>query len=175
MAIDMNIDNPYGVLLNEKDIQLQRKQFIEMCTMIGSKAIYRAPRPGKHYTTYSEIESNYFEPQLIVCMFNEFPDQRTMKKLGWVSELDENASIISVPYDLQDIQVGALFVLPSAVNPKQGRLFRVSKMSTIMIHPSSITCEIVPEYEDVERPAENKNFVDRSQIKLHAEEKFDID
>lgn len=139
-------NNNYGLLLNEKDIKLHRNYFKEMCKLIGVRVIYRANRPDKHWTTYAEIDSNYYEPKLVECIFNEFPDQRTMKKLGWVSELDENASIISVPYDLENVQVGALFIIPSAIDNSQGRLFRVAKMSVANIYPASITCELVPEY-----------------------------
>lgn len=144
----MDLQGSYGLLLNEKNIKLQRKYFIEMCTLIGAKVIYRAPRPDKHWTTYAEVESNYYTPELVDCIFNEFPDQQTMKKLGWNAELDSNASIISVPYDTKNIQAGALFIIPSALDKAKGRLFRVTKLSTIMIYPASITCQLVPEYED---------------------------
>lgn len=138
----------YGFLLQPDDLKLQRGFFVEMCETIGVKVIYRAPRKDKHWTTYSEIESNYCEPIIVDCIFNEFPDQRTMKKLGWNAEVDQNASIISVPYNLTDIQVGALFVVPSAINPQQGRLFRVIKLSTSMIYPASVTCELALEWEN---------------------------
>ncbi len=144
----MSTENNYGLLLNEKDIKLQRNYFKEMCNLIGAKVIYRANRPDKHWTTYAEIDSNYYEPIVVDCLFNEFPDQRTMKKLGWVSELDENVSLISVPYDTPNIQVGALFIIPSAFDGAKGRLFRVIRLSTIMIYPASVTCAMVPEYED---------------------------
>ena len=144
----MELQGNYGLLLHEDDIKLQRNWFIEMCNLIGANVIYRANRPNKTWTTYAEIESNYYEPILAPCIFNEFPDQQTMKKLGWVSELDENASIISVPYDLTNLQVGALFIIPSAIDKSKGRLFRVIKLSTIMIYPASITCALVPEYEN---------------------------
>ena len=69
-----------------------------------------------------------------------------MKKLGWVSELQTETSIISVPYDTPKIQVGALFIVPGGLDNSQGRLFRVTELSNIMIYPASITCQIVPEY-----------------------------
>lgn len=119
-----------------------------MCGLIGINVLYRAPRPGKHYTLYTEIDSNYEPAELVGCIFEENVDQKTMKKLGWVSELDENATIISVPYDLKGLQVGALFIVPSAIDNAQGRLFRVSEMGTIQIYPASITCRLVPEYEN---------------------------
>ena len=137
-----------GILLNGSDIKLHRHWFVEMCSLIGIKAIYRAPLPNKHYTTYTEIESNYQKPEVVGCIYQEHVDQKTMRKLGWVAELDETATIISIPYDLHDVQVGALFIIPSGIDNAQGRLFRVSQLSNIPLYPASITCQLVPEYED---------------------------
>lgn len=137
----------YGLLLND-NIKINRMYFKQMLKLLGINVIYRAPRKNKSWTTYGEIDSNYQEPISTSCIFDQHPDQKTMKKLGWVAELQENASLISVPYDLPDIQVGALFIIPSGIDNSEGRLFRVSEMSTIMIYPASITCQIVPEYED---------------------------
>lgn len=145
---NMHINNPYGILLNQEDLKLQRHWFKELCLLQGVNCLYYAPRPDKHWTNYGEIESNYYKPQLIGTIFSEYPDQKTMKKLGWVSELDEQSSIISVAYDLPELQVGALFLVPSAIDPKKGRLFRVTELSTIMIVPAAVTCKLVPEYEN---------------------------
>jgi hypothetical protein len=141
------MNNQYGLLLNQKDILIQRKYFEEMTQLIGVRVIHRAPRKGKSYTTYGEIDSNYFEPEEVGCIFDEHPTQRTMKRLGWNAELDTNASIISVPYDLNGLQKGSLFVIPSAFDNTKGRLFRVEEISGIMIYPCSLTCRLVPEYE----------------------------
>lgn len=141
------MDNNYGTLLQGADIKLQRGYFEEMASLLGVRVIYRAPREDKHWTTYGEIDSNYYEPILLNCIFEEHPNQWTMKKLGWVSELQEEPSLISVPYDTPKLQVGALFIVPSAIDGSKGRLFRVASMSTIMIYPSSVTCMLVPEYE----------------------------
>ena len=138
----------YGILLNGPDIKLHRKYFDEMCFLIGIKVLFYAPKPRKHWTTYAEIETNFYEPKLISCVFEDHPNQYTMKKLGWDSELQENASLISVPYDLEGIQVGAIFIVPSGIDNTKGRVFRVTKMRTSMIYPSALTCEIVPEYEN---------------------------
>lgn len=68
--------------------------------------------------------------------------------MGWVSELQENSSIIHVSYDTPNLQVGSLFIIPSGLDNTKGRLFRVVSMSTIFIYPASVACEIVPEYEN---------------------------
>ena len=163
------MDNNYGLLLNKKDILLQRKYFEEFVMMLGVKVIHRAPRPDKHYTTYSEIQSNYFEPEAVGCIFDEHPNQRTMKKLGWTAELGESASIISVPYDLEGLQQGSLFIIPSAFDNTKGRLFRVVEITGIMIYPASLTCKLVPEYENTFTP-DNFNHQRNSFNLLNREE-----
>ncbi len=146
----------YGVLLNEQNIKLNRTYFNQMLQLIGIEVVYRAPKAGKSWTTYAEIDKNYQAGEPIGCIFEEHPNQYTMKKLGWVSELTENACLIQVPYDLHDLQVGALFIIPSGIDKAQGRLFKVAQMSNIMLYPASITCAIVPEFEDTySNPKEN--------------------
>ena len=81
-----------------------------------------------------------------------------MKKLGWATELDKGNSIIHVPYDLVKLQDGALFIIPSALDKAEGRLFRVIDMSTISIYPASIACEIGPVW---------KNTFEKSQHDHH--------
>ena len=143
-----NNSSDFGLLIKEGDIKLHRKWFDEMVKLIGIYVIYRAPRKDKHWTNYTEIESNYEGPIKLGCILEEHPQQQTLKKIGWVSELQEGASVIHIPYDTPGIQQGSLFIIPSGLDKAKGRLFRVSKLSNIMIYPASITCEIVPEYED---------------------------
>jgi len=143
----VNDNEKYGLLLTP-NIKLHRQYFREMVRLLGIQVLYRAPRPNKHFNTYAEIESDFMPPIRVGCLFEGTPTQQTMKKLGWVAELDTEASIIHVDYDLPDIQVGALFIVPSGIDESKGRLFRVTKMSYNQIYPASITCEIVPEYED---------------------------
>ena len=143
----MNSGN-YGVLLRDSDIKIHRKYFEEMCKLIGVNVLYYIPKENKYWTTYAEIKTNFYDPILVSCIFEDHPNQYTMKKLGWDSELQENASLISVPYDLEKIQVGAIFIVPSSIDNTKGRVFRVVRMRNSMIYPSSITCELVPEYEN---------------------------
>lgn len=143
----MGDSSNYGLLLNT-DIKLHRKWFIEMCSLIGIKVIFRAPLPNKTYNGYGELNAFFNLPQLVGCIFEEHPTQQTLKKLGWVSELQEEASIIHVPYDLEGLQQGALFIVPSGIDNAIGRLFKVVRMSNSIIYPASMACEIVPEFEN---------------------------
>ena len=159
----------YGLLLNN-DIKLHRGYFDEMIRLLGIQVIYRAPLPDKHYTTYAEIESNYAEPVLVWCIFDEHPTQQTLKKMGWVAELQQNSSFIHVPYDLPNLQQGALFIVPSGLDNAKGRLFRVVSMSTSMVYPASITCEIVPEYENTYVPETNDDYTHSTDNLLNEEQ-----
>jgi len=136
-----------GFLLNPTNIKLHRLYFKQMCDTIGIRVLHRAPRPDKHYDGYGELSSYYFEPVPVGCIFDEHPTIWTMRKMGWNSELQEERSIIHVPYDLEGLQVGSLFIVPSGIDNTQGRLFRVIRMSTISVYPASVSCEIGPIWE----------------------------
>jgi hypothetical protein len=136
----------YGILLNKKNITLHRMWFKQCVALHGINCKYRAPI-GKDYDMHGDLQANY-KPEIIVgCLFEEHPNQKSLKKAGWVAELQEGSSMIHVPYDLPDLQVGALFEVPSGLDDGKGRLFRVISLSNIMIYPASIACEIALEYE----------------------------
>lgn len=150
------MNKQYG-LLNQPSVELQRKYFNEMVNLRGVFCKYMYPI-AKQYTTQGELDSSYSEPITVGCIFNENLDQKTTHLLGWVSELDTSQTIISVPYDLENLQVGALFEIPSAFDNAPGRLFRVVEMSTIAVYPASVTCKLVPEYESNVESAEINVF-----------------
>lgn len=137
----------YGLLVNP-DIKLQRSYFKEMTKLLGVVTKYKYPINGKDYNLQGELTVNkYSEEQSVPCIFEEHIQQKTAKLLGWNAEQETNAAIIHVPYDLEKLQVGCLFTIPSAFDNTPGRVFRVTKLYATMIYPASITCELVPEYE----------------------------
>lgn len=167
----MEIQNKYGLLLTP-DIKLHRQYFKEMVKLHGINVLYRSLKPGCKWTTYGELEGNYNKPKLLGCIFTEHPDQQTLKKIGWVSELQTSSSLIHVPYDTPELQVGCLFIVPSGLDDGKGRLFRCVTMSNIMVYPASITCEIVPEYENTFNDA-STDYRDSSFNLLNEEEGYE--
>lgn len=148
----------YGMLLN-KDIKLHRTWFKQMTKLIGITCIYKAPIDGtKIFDTYGDLKAQYKEGVPVGCIFQEHPDQKSLKKMGWVVELQEGSSLIHVPYDLEGLQVGCLFEVPSGIDFSEPRLFRVISMQNIMVYPASIACEIAPEYEDIDEPVLHTDF-----------------
>lgn len=142
-----NTISDYGFLLNKNNIQLHRSYFKEMTRLLGINCKYRAPLPNKEKDIYGDLQTGYDKEIVIGCLFEEHPDQKSLRKAGWVAELQEGSSVIHVPYDLPGLQVDALFEVPSGLDDGKGRLFRVISMSNIMIYPASISCEIALEYE----------------------------
>ena len=144
-----------GLLLNKEDIQLHRNWFKEMVSLLGIQVIYRSPRDSsKHYDGYGELFSFYNDPEVVGCIFDEHPTQKTMRKLGWDTEQMENLSVIHVPYDLPGLQVGALFIIPSGLDNAEGRVFKVITMSNIAVYPASVACEIGPVIENKFEPSQ---------------------
>lgn len=138
-------DKDTGILIHQSDILLQRNWFKQMCHLIGINVLYRSPKDAtKTYDKYGELDTLYNSPIKISCIYDEHPTIWTMKKLGWNSELQEGLSVIHVPYDLEGLQVGSLFEIPSAIDNSKARVFKVIRMSTIQVYPASIACEIGP-------------------------------
>lgn len=162
----------YGMLLTP-EIKLHRKYFLEMAKLLGIQFIYKAPLPGKTFDNHGDLNANYYPGQVVFGIFQDHPDQKTLKKMGWVAELQENSSIIHVPYDLPNLQVGALFIIPSGLDKAEGRVFRVISMQNIMVYPASITCEIAPEYEDIDEPILYNDFTQSTTTLLIDNEEDD--
>ena len=141
--------NDYVILIN-KDIKLHRLYFKQMVKLLGINCQYRAPMKKKTYSQLGDLETDYYAAETVGCIFQDHPDQKTLRKMGWVAELQEGSSIIHVPYDLKGLQSGALFLIPSGIDQAEGRLFRVISMQNIMVYPASIACEIAPEYKDTD-------------------------
>lgn len=164
-------DERYGLLLNT-DAKLHRRWFEEMTRLIGISVIHQGPRLDKTYTTHTEEISTFYKPVQTGCIFEEHPKQQTMKKLGWASEQTTQPVLIHVPYDLEHLAVGSLFIIPSGIDNTQGRVFRVTEMAVEVVYPASITCKLVPEYKNVF----DKSSLDykHSDFNLLNEEESDI-
>jgi hypothetical protein len=140
----------YGYLIRGNDIKLHRMWFKQMTKLHGINVVYKEPYMNKEYDNRGDLISGYKPGITVGCIFQEHPDQKSLKKMGWVAELQEGSSIIHVPYDLPGLQVGALFDVPGGLDQSKPRTFRVISLQNIMIYPASIACEIALEYESVD-------------------------
>lgn len=164
-----------GILLNDTNIKLHRMYFKQMVKLLGINVQYLAPKDGtKEYTQYGELESQYYPPKTIGCIFDEHPTQKTMKKLGWNAELADSSVLIHVEYDLQKLQKGAIFIVPAGLDNAEPRKFIVLRMSNIAVYPASITCELGPLLPNKLPPDKITDFTDSNFNLLNDDEHQDI-
>ena len=72
----------YGILLN-KDIKLHRTYFKQMCQLLGIHCQYRSPIDSyKTFNLHGDLDAIYNPPQDVMVIFEEHPDQKTLKKHG---------------------------------------------------------------------------------------------
>ena len=134
-----------GILLNEKNLKLNRFYFKQALKLRGIRVLYRVPRKErKTYDIHGELDADYTEPIVVGCIYNEHTDQKTMKKLGWNAEREETTPVIHVAYDTPDLQAGCLFEIPSGLDNAEARVFKVLDLSNIPIYPASIACKLGP-------------------------------
>ena len=143
-----------------------------MVRLLGINVIYRYPMKGKKWTTYAELDANYEAPLMIGCIFDEHPNQQTLKKMGWISELQQDASVIHIAYDTPEIQQGCLFIIPSGLDSAEGRLFRVTRITNGIVYPASISCQLVPEYYDKYVPDISNHVLNSNLNLLNDEEDY---
>lgn len=127
------------------DLEIQRYYFDEACDFYGIPARYFQVKPGMHWTVAGEMSSNFFDPIKTRPIFDEAPKVSTLKKLGWVPELNEEVPPLAhLSFTLPGLQVGCLLEVKDPLAVDKGRMFRITKMKTGIIYPASVTCQIVP-------------------------------
>lgn len=115
----------------------------EALEMYGIPSEYYQCKPGRTFTTLGELKACYYDPVRTKVIFDQAPQVRTLKKLGWVTELDAQQPIVHVMFDLPGLEVGCLFNIKDPLTIDSGRMFRITKMSTGILYPATVTCQIV--------------------------------
>lgn len=155
-----------GLLLNKEDLTIFREYFEEMVDLLGIFTLYRSIRKeSKQYTLRGELDAVYNPPIRVGCIFQEYTDQKTMRKLGWNVERDSTTPVIHVPYDTPDLESGCIFIIPSHLDGAQGRVFKVLDMHTSTIYPASIACTLGPVL---------KTDFERSQVQDFKQNNFNL-
>lgn len=133
---------PKSIIQN--DALMYRRWAEEQLEMYGVSAQYYQIKPHHSFTSAGELAANYYDPTPAKIFFDQVPKITTLKKLGWVTELDQQASLINVLFTTPGISVGCLYDIKDPLTPDRGRLFRVTKLQTGILYPAYVTCQIVP-------------------------------
>lgn len=135
--------------LLQNDLEIMRRQMDEALELYGLAARYYQLKDKKaRFTTAGELSSRYFDPVDTRVIFEQAPKVTTLKKLGWVTELDQASQLLHASFNLPGISFGALFEIRDPLNQTSGRFFRVTKLQVGILFPSFVTCQIVPVVND---------------------------
>lgn len=134
-------------LINQ-DAEIFREYFEECLELWGIPALYFQCKDenipmDKQFTVLGEMSKHYYAPLEKHVIFEATPKVQTLRKLGWVTELDKEQPIVHVEYNLPGLTRGAVFKIKDPMSLTDGRLFRVTKMSLGILYPASIACQIV--------------------------------
>lgn len=131
-------------LLVRQDVRIHRAYFSEMCKLIGVSVAYQYVVKSE-MTIHSEDNSFLSVPLRIDVIFDDQPSVDTLKRLGWVTELNEQQPIvINMPYNTPNLTVNARIMIESIDGTPRPRVFKVTKIESDLEYPDAYTCAIVP-------------------------------
>lgn len=159
-------------LLLQNDLEIQRYYFNEALDYYGIDAdYYQVKEETQKFTSAGELSSKYYDPVRVKLIYDQVPKINTLKKLGWVPELNQDSQpIIHIPFDTPGIQVGALFRIEDPLRPGTGKIFRTTKLTTGIIYPVAATLQIVavlgdsPEETTAPYDGNRTIFIDKKEI-----------
>ena len=152
-------------LLTQDDSTLYRGWFKEVSKLRGFSVGYQYPL-GTDKTIHSEPNIRLSEPENIDIIFNENPTVDTLRKLGWVSELNDQKPIIAqLPFDTPHLARYARIIIPPFLEiNSRSRVFQITNMKTIIEFPDCWTVSLVPVFDSYQDDNEyidsNNNYID---------------
>ena len=139
-------------LLNRDDARIHRAYFQEMTKLIGIQVLYQYVIK-QELTIHSEDNSTLSQPIQLDILFDENPSQKTLNRMGWVSELgrDDNPIVINVPYNTPNLTVNARITIESTDGIKRPRVFKITQIQADLEYPEAFTCMVAPVYDQLEQ------------------------
>lgn len=132
-------------LIVEKEIEYLRRQFKFAVEQIGVQFMYRYPLNNAIDVFNQPAPDGYSERIPVYGVFEGEPKLKTYRNLGWVVEKSDNLPfLIHIPFDTPHIQRGCLFEIDGQITSIESRLFQVTELSTGLVCPDHIICQIVP-------------------------------
>ena len=132
-------------LIVPAEIEYMRRMFKFTVEQVGVQFLYRYPLNNDVDSYNQPAPDGYSERMSIFGIFDGEPKLKTYKDLGWVAEKNDNLPfLIHVPFDVPHIQAGCLFESDGQITGIKPRLFQVKELSTPLVCPDHIVCQIVP-------------------------------
>lgn len=132
-------------LIIPEEIEYMRSQFNATVRELGIEFQYRYPLNNNIDSFNQPAPDGYSERMSIFGIFDGEPKLKTYRNLGWVVEKNDNLPfLIHIPFDTPHIQRGCLFEIKGQITAIESRLFQVTELSTGLVCPDHIVCQIVP-------------------------------
>lgn len=142
-------------LLVDEDALLFRSFFKEMAKLRGITVKYQHPLADKHYSIHTELITSYSDPIDIDIILNEYPKQKTLKRLGWLSEDPEDRPLIAeISTDTPHVQRGSRIIIKGA-DTEDEKIFRIMEIASNMVYPDSLTVKLAPDFQTKEAPSKD--------------------
>lgn len=153
-----------GLLTNSKDLELFQNWFKENCKLRGIAVKYRYP-VIEDITIHGEIEPKFSDELDLNIVFDQNPNVKTLKRIGWIAENPEDKPYIAMlPIDTPYLQMHARILIPPVGQAIPGRWFEVTSISSILEYPDCYTCTLAPVFENNKKKTNydvsNYNYID---------------
>lgn len=133
------------VLYTQEDVDLGREYFEEACELYGIDIQYRYPLGNSENIQGEPSPINYSPIENIRGIFEGSPKASTFKKLGWaVENIRDLPFLLHLPWSTKNLQRGCVVTFSGALSGVPTRTFLVTELTTALILPSKITCQITP-------------------------------
>lgn len=136
-------------LLTTDDVKMFQTWFTEMTKLRGISVKYVYPIDElEQVTIHSEIKSQFSEPFDLDIIFEEVPQVKTLKRIGWVAENPEDKPYVAMlPIDTPYLQTKARILIPPIGQAIPGRWFEITSIHALLEYPACYTCMLVPVFE----------------------------
>lgn len=147
-----------ALAIGEKTLNVNRWNFKQACKHRGMGVYIYLPKNRKAdmYNEWINGDTDQFEEgKYVDVMPHAYLNEYTLKKIGRAVPLETDHWILEVPWDVE-VCHGAIITMPSGINDKEYKPFRVAWMQNIPMYPISYAVEIAPVFmsETIERPAQ---------------------
>lgn len=153
-------------LLTTSDVQLFQDWFVEMCKLRGISVKYRYVIDElETVTPHSEIKPQFSDLIDLDIIFQENPQVKTLKRLGWVSEDSSDKPYIAMlPIDTPYLQTKCRILIPPIGQAIPGRWFEITSIHSLLEYPACYTCQLAPIFETKPERTDyeetNYNYID---------------
>lgn len=132
-------------LISANEVEYLRRQFNATVEQLGVLFKYQYPLNNDLDDFNQPAPDGYSKEYDVYGIFDGEPKLKTYKNLGWVVEKSDNLPfLIHVPFDTPNIQKNALFKISGQLTGIAPRIFQVTELSTTLVCPDHIVCQIVP-------------------------------